>query len=111
MKSHYSVLGVDKGSDREEVRAAWQQKARELHPDRNLETSDVAAFAEASLAWAVLGDEKRRLAYDKELALLTSACAACKGEGRTWKQKGIKARVATTCAGCEGSGRTERRKK
>lgn len=70
--THYEVLGVDPGADRETIRQAYVAIARATHPDRA--SGDPAARAEASrairaanTAWNVLGDASRRSEYDRRL--------------------------------------------
>jgi curved DNA-binding protein CbpA len=68
--SHYETLGVAAGADPDEVRRAYLDLARRLHPDRWLDASgDERAEAdrrmrEVNEAWRVLGNPGRRLAYD-----------------------------------------------
>jgi hypothetical protein len=50
------------------VRASWRRAARRLHPDKQQQqasSSAAALFARARLAYDVLGDARRRKAYDK----------------------------------------------
>lgn len=113
--THYEALGVDRSCTEEELTAAWKQRAREFHPDRHVgKTEDELAamsscFATCSGAFSVLADRKRRVAYDKELALLRPECGACKGAGRLVKQRGVFGREASVCPSCKGVGRAERR--
>lgn len=108
-RTHYEVLGVDRGASREEVRAAYQAKARVMHPDRLGGTAEAnSAFADVTRAWAALGDAKQRKAYDASLDLLTEACGVCKGKGRVGKQKGFGKKEFSTCDACQGSGRVSR---
>lgn len=65
-KDLYQILGVTKGDDPKEIKRAYRELAKQLHPDRN--PDDPAAeerFKEVSAAFAVLGDEKKRAAYDE----------------------------------------------
>ena len=68
--SHYDTLGVAEGAPPEEVRRAYLDLARRLHPDRWSDASaDERADAERRMqsvneAWRVLGNAGRRLAYD-----------------------------------------------
>jgi DnaJ-class molecular chaperone len=81
-----------------------------MHPDRLGGTDEAnAAFAEVSQAYACLSDPKLRKQYDAGLAVTTLVCAACKGEGRVYKQKGFTGRVASPCLVCRGSGRVKRK--
>jgi DnaJ domain len=63
--SHYDVLGVAPGSSSEEIRRAYVDLARKLHPDRF--TGGERAMQEVNEAWRVLGNPKTRSAYDASL--------------------------------------------
>ncbi len=69
--SWYEVLGVDPAAGLGEVRAAYRDQARALHPDSR-DPALPPAEADAALrlvnhAWSVLGDPQRREAYDQWL--------------------------------------------
>lgn len=64
----YGVLGVRRGAGREEVRAAYRRRAKELHPDVvGGGAEGVAEFLRVREAMEVLGDEGRRAEYDELL--------------------------------------------
>lgn len=63
-KDYYAILEVDKDATTEEIRKAFQQKARKLHPDVNKEPDAEERFKEVSEAYAVLSDEDKRRRYD-----------------------------------------------
>lgn len=63
-KDYYAILGVSKDATTEEIRRAFQQKARKLHPDVNKEPDAEERFKEVSEAYAVLSDEQKRRRYD-----------------------------------------------
>ncbi|MEM7337696.1 MAG: J domain-containing protein [Actinomycetota bacterium] len=66
-RSHYDVLGVDRGSSAAEVRRAYRRLARECHPDVAPAGSTIT-MVEVNQAWAVLSDRDKRAAYDLTLA-------------------------------------------
>lgn len=108
-KTHYQVLGVDRSAKHEEVRSAYQELARKMHPDRNGGTAAANdAFASVTCAYAVLSDPKRRKQYDAQLDLLTAPCGKCKGKGRVSKQKGFSSKQWSPCDACDGTGRAAR---
>ena len=65
-KDLYQILGVTKTADAKEIKTAYRELAKKLHPDRN--PDDPAAeerFKEVSAAFAVLSDAEKRSAYDE----------------------------------------------
>ncbi len=65
-RDYYEVLGVSKDADEKDVKKAYRREAMKHHPDRN--PDDPAAegkFKEATEAYDVLMDGKKRAAYDQ----------------------------------------------
>jgi molecular chaperone DnaJ len=65
-RDYYEVLGVNRGASKDEVKKAYRRLAVQYHPDRNPGDKDCEEkFKEATEAYEVLADEKRRQAYDQ----------------------------------------------
>lgn len=60
-KDFYSILGVSRQADTEEIRKAYKQLAREYHPDKG---GDPEKFKEINQAHEILSDERKRQEYD-----------------------------------------------
>lgn len=62
----YEVLGAPRTATQAELKKAYFARAKEFHPDQNKGNATAASkFQEVADAWSVLGDEKRRAAYDR----------------------------------------------
>ncbi|MBA2282306.1 MAG: J domain-containing protein [Acidimicrobiia bacterium] len=88
--SHYETLGVPEGASPEQVRRAYLDQARRLHPDLvGAGPPDERAEAERAMqavneAWRVLGNAGRRIAYDQDReapAVRAAARATTVGDG------------------------------
>src|SRR5256884_6920168 len=66
MRDPYEVLGVPKKARPEEIKKSFRRLAKKLHPDANKKDPKAAAkFAELNAAYELLGDEKKRRAFDR----------------------------------------------
>lgn len=81
-KDYYKVLGVPKDATEAEIKKAYRKLARENHPDANRgDASAEERFKDASEAYDVLGDAKRRKEYDEARALFGSGGGYRPGPG------------------------------
>src|SRR5436190_10270663 len=62
----YELLGVDRDASVQEIKKAFRQLARELHPDVNAHDPDAEEkFKGAAEAYEILSDAERRATYDR----------------------------------------------
>ncbi|MDO5703764.1 MAG: molecular chaperone DnaJ [Paracoccus sp. (in: a-proteobacteria)] len=65
-RCYYDILGVTRSASGDEIKRAYRQKAKELHPDRNKDDNTAeAAFKEVNEAYDCLKDDQRKAAYDR----------------------------------------------
>lgn len=65
-KDYYSVLGVARNADKDELKKAYRKKAMKFHPDKNPDDKEAEQkFKEINQAYDVLKDEQKRAAYDQ----------------------------------------------
>ena len=67
MLNYYTVLGITKDANEEEIKKAYKKLAMKYHPDKNLDGEKESAeieFKKISEAYSVLGDPIKRRNYD-----------------------------------------------
>jgi hypothetical protein len=71
IRSHYDVLGVARTASQRDIKTAFREKARRVHPDRvpkDREKWALEEMATLNVAWSVLSDPVKRREYDESLA-------------------------------------------
>lgn len=63
----YTQLGVPRDATPEEIRRAYREAARRLHPDTNTEPGATELFIDIQHAYEILNDPDRRANYDAAL--------------------------------------------
>ena len=61
-KDYYTILGITKSANTDEIKKAFRKLAHKFHPDKK--GGDEAKFKEVSEAFSVLSDTKKRAEYD-----------------------------------------------
>ena len=65
-RDYYDILGVSKSASKDEIKKAYRKLALKYHPDKNKgDKASEAKFKEASEAYHVLSDDKRKTNYDQ----------------------------------------------
>ncbi len=65
-RDYYEVLGVQKNATTDEIKKAYRKLALKYHPDRNPDNKEAEEkFKEATEAYEVLSDDKKRPLYDQ----------------------------------------------
>ena len=62
--NYYDVLGVDRSASPDDIRAAYKEKSRTMHPDKN--NGDKEAFQKLNEANQVLSDPAQKAEYDRK---------------------------------------------
>ncbi len=66
-KNYYNILGVLRDASAEEIKRAYYEAARRLHPDKNKLAGETEIFLEVQQAYEVLSNPLRRAKYDATL--------------------------------------------
>ena len=64
-RDYYDVLGVPRGASNAEIKRSYRKLARKYHPDVNKSPGALEKFKEATEAYEVLNDGKKRQMYDQ----------------------------------------------
>ena len=65
-RDYYETLGVSKSASKDEIKKAYRKLALKYHPDKNKgDKASEEKFKEASEAYHILSDEKRKSNYDQ----------------------------------------------
>ena len=73
-KTHYQVLGVSVEASVDEIRRAYREKMRAVHPDINEKSAnDSQRMTEINLAWKTLSSPQLRRAYDASVSVSSSS--------------------------------------
>lgn len=65
-RDYYEVLGLDKSASTDDIKKAYRKLAIKYHPDKNPGDKEAESkFREATEAYEVLSDEKKRPIYDQ----------------------------------------------
>ena len=65
-RDYYEVLGVEKTSGKDDIKKAYRKLAIKYHPDKNAGNAEAEEkFKEATEAYEVLSDDKKKQAYDQ----------------------------------------------
>ena len=65
-RDYYEVLGLQKGASEDDIKKAYRKLAVKYHPDRNPGDKEAEEkFREATEAYEVLSDDKKRPLYDQ----------------------------------------------
>ncbi|MEZ5810722.1 MAG: DnaJ C-terminal domain-containing protein [Rhizobiaceae bacterium] len=66
MRDPYTVLGVARSASQKDIKSAFRKLAKKYHPDQNQDDPKAQSkFAEINQAYEIVGDEKRRAAFDR----------------------------------------------
>ncbi len=64
LQGHYRAMGVDPSATAEDIKIAFRERAKKLHPDQGGGKTDTDAFRRILESYEVLRDEHKRRAYD-----------------------------------------------
>ena len=65
MRNPYDILGLPKTAEASAIKTAFRKLAKKYHPDQSKEPKAKERFTEANQAYEILGDEKKRGAFDR----------------------------------------------
>ncbi|TSC83842.1 MAG: molecular chaperone DnaJ [Parcubacteria group bacterium Gr01-1014_17] len=76
---YYETLGINKTASKDDIKKAFRNLAHKFHPDKK--GGDEKRFKEASEAYSVLSDDKKRAEYDAYGRVFSEGAAPSGGQG------------------------------
>lgn len=64
-RDYYEVLGVSRSADKNDIKRAFRQLAREYHPDVSSHPEAETRFKEINEAYEILSNDEKRARYDR----------------------------------------------
>jgi curved DNA-binding protein len=65
-KDYYAMLGVNRRSSKEQIKAEYRKLAKKYHPDTNLDDPDAEEkFKDLNAAYNTLTDKEKKRRYDR----------------------------------------------
>ena len=65
-RDFYKILGVSKGATKNEIKKAYRNLAKQMHPDKNKDDPNASEkFSDLSSAYEILSDDEKRKLYDR----------------------------------------------
>jgi len=61
-KDYYTILGIEKGASKDDIKKAFRKLAHQYHPDK--QGGNEAKFKEINEAYQILSDDQKRAEYD-----------------------------------------------
>ena len=81
----YVVLGLERSSSQEDIKARFRELAKKYHPDLNTKDKDASQkMADITNAYELLGDQKKKQEYDRSRAASQSSSSS---EGTSYNSR------------------------
>jgi curved DNA-binding protein CbpA len=88
MRDPYKILGVKRDAGQDEIKAAWRNMAKVVHPDHNQGDPNAGArFAEIGRAYDTLKDPKKRSLFDNAARMAEAKQDAKHNENTIMQQR------------------------
>src|SRR5437016_14207510 len=93
---YYALLGIAPSADADEVTRAFRAQAKRSHPDATPGAAAAERFSDVAAAYAVLGDHRTRLEYDRvraetrgpvAVAPDSTPAGAAKASAKPWSRR------------------------
>ncbi|HEY1970760.1 MAG TPA: DnaJ domain-containing protein, partial [Pseudonocardia sp.] len=99
---YYTVLGVARDADQDEIQRAYRRLARRYHPDLNKDPEAEQRFKQLGEAYAVLSEPTRRARYDHGSGPWRHGPGEYTSTGRPFSTAGSGQRVYVRTGGFDG---------